>query len=221
MPPVNPTTPTRHSARHLAPLTAVAAAALILLVGVGPAPAAAGTAPGPTVSAAGTGVGAHDLTDTTVVEPSDDVAAGQRRDNRLVTAVTAVGSRVAPNTIRGIKTPHGVASQGTDAASLAARAEVEGGARVWRLGTTGKSQAGEAQFWSLEHPSTPGFADRYGIPPGNVANADFIESGVVQSPFVTRPAPGVGTHGGGGIEAVVPQGGVRLCGFSYLGPKGC
>jgi hypothetical protein len=58
----------------------------------------------------------------------------------------------------------------------------------------------------------PGFAERYVIPPENVANADFIESAVVRpgSPFVTRPAPDVGPNGGGGIEVVVPGGGVRV-----------
>lgn len=113
--------------------------------------------------------------------------------------------------------------QGTDAASVAARGEIQGGARIWRTGTTGKSNAAEGQFWTTEHPSTPGFADRYGIPEGNVANADFIESAVVKpgTPFVTRPAPGVGSNRGGGIEVVVPEGGVTMCSFSFLGPKGC
>lgn len=109
-----------------------------------------------------------------------------------------------------------------DAASLAARQQVSEGATIWRTGTTGRSQAAEAQFWTLEHPSTPGFAGRHGIPTDNVANADFIESAIVRpgSPFVTRPAPGVGTNQGGGIEVVVPEGGVRMCGFSWIGPKG-
>lgn len=50
------------------------------------------------------------------------------------------------------------------------------GATLYRIGTLGKSQAGEAQFWSLENPANPGYAGRYGIPPENVANADFIET---------------------------------------------
>lgn len=83
----------------------------------------------------------------------------------------------------------------------------------------GMSNAADAQFWSLEHPSTPGFAQRYGIPEGNVQHADFIESAVVPpgTPFVTRHAPGVGSHAGGGIEVVVPEGSVRLCGVSTTG----
>lgn len=132
-------------------------------------------------------------------------------------------SVVATKTFAAVDTPYGAATQATDAASAAARGQVAGGARVYRIGTLGKSAGPEAQFWSLEHPSTPGFAQRYGIPAENVANADFIESAVVKpgTNFVTRPAPGVGTNQGGGIEVVVPSGGVRMCGFSYTGPKGC
>ena len=120
-----------------------------------------------------------------------------------------------------MRTPYGIAGQGADAASLAARADVAGGARIWRVGTTGRSNAADAQFWSLEHPSTPGFAERYGIPPENVLQTDFIESAVVPpgTPFVTRQAPGVGSNSGDGIEVVVPEGSVTMCGFSITG--GC
>ena len=38
----------------------------------------------------------------------------------------------------------------------------------------GKSQAAEAQFWSLEHPDSPSYAQRYGIPQENIANANFV-----------------------------------------------
>ena len=40
------------------------------------------------------------------------------------------------------------------------------------------------------------------------------------APFVTRTAPGFGPNVGGGVEVVVPEGGVSLRGFSYVGPKG-
>lgn len=124
---------------------------------------------------------------------------------------------------KSIPTPYGAADQGLDAASVAARSQVEGGATVYRVGTTGRSAGPEGQFWSLEHPSTPGYASRYGLPAENVANADFIESAIVTpgSPFVTRAAPGIGDNVGGGIEVVVKPGGVTMCGFSYLGPKSC
>lgn len=102
---------------------------------------------------------------------------------------------------------------------MAARGQVSEGATLWRTGTTGRSAAGEAQFWSLEHPLTPGFASRYGVPAQNIKNANFIESATIRpgTPFVTRQAPAVGQNLGGGIEVVVPEGGVLLRGFSHLG----
>ena len=128
----------------------------------------------------------------------------------------------APRAIPAIETPNGLASQATSRAAMAARGEVESGATLWRMGTTGRSAAGEAQFWALEHPLTPGFAARHGVPARNVLNADFIESAVLRpgSPFITRGAPGVGSNLGGAIEVVVPEGGIWLRGFSWFGPKG-
>jgi RHS repeat-associated protein len=116
-----------------------------------------------------------------------------------------------------IATPYGAALQSELAAAQAARAQVSGGGTLYRVGTTGRSAAGEAQFWALEHPSTPGFAARYGIPAENVAAADFIETATLKpgTSFITRPAPGIGTNLGGGIEVVVPAGGVRLDSFHY------
>ncbi len=105
---------------------------------------------------------------------------------------------------------------------MAARAQVESGAQLYRVGTTLKSETTGAQFWALEHPSTPGFAARYGIPAENVANLDFFESATLRpgSSFVTRFAPGVGENLGGGLEVVGPAGGFDFTGFSYFGPKG-
>ncbi len=80
----------------------------------------------------------------------------------------------------------------------------------------GTSQAAQGQFWALESPTAPGFAQRYGIPEANVQNANMIESGTLKpgAQFITRPAPGVGTNGGGAIEVVVPSGAVKLTTFS-------
>ncbi len=115
-------------------------------------------------------------------------------------------------TPRSVATPYGDALQSVDAAALVARTQVEQGATLYRIGTLGKSQAAEAQFWSLENPATPGYAARYGIPPENVLKADFIETATLKPgvKFITRPAPAVGTNPGGGIEVVVPPGGVSM-----------
>jgi RHS repeat-associated protein len=121
-----------------------------------------------------------------------------------------------------VDTPYGPATQEMTPAALAARSQVEQGAPVYRLGTLGKSETPDGQFWALEHPATPGYAGRYGIPPENVTNADFLQSGRVPpgGAFITRSAPGVGSNPGGGIEVVTPRGGVDTTAFSYLGPKG-
>lgn len=123
---------------------------------------------------------------------------------------------VATNKIVGVKTPYGLASQADNAAALAARGQVEGGATLYRTGTMGKSAAGEAQFWSLESPFSPGFAQSYGIPAENVLKADFVETATLKpgTSFITRPAPGIGNNLGGSIEVVVPSGGVNLNTFS-------
>jgi LysM repeat protein len=123
---------------------------------------------------------------------------------------------VANDVVKGVNTPYGPAFQSTDSAAIAARAQVESGATLYRVGTSGKSQAAEAQFWALEHPNTPGFAQRYGIPVENVQNINFIEAATLNpgTTFITRPSPGVGTNVGGGIEVVVPKGGVQMKWFS-------
>ena len=103
MRPVNPTSRLRLPARLLTLLVVVAAAMLVATGAVGPAAAAAATAPGSAATDVETAVGAHGLTTTVLVGPFDGITAGQRRDNRLVAAVTAVGSRVAPNTTGGAR----------------------------------------------------------------------------------------------------------------------
>ena len=87
------------------------------------------------------------------------------------------------------------------------------GAVLWRVGTTGKSRARNAEFWSLEHPHSPGFAKRYGIPEANLRNADFIESAVLPrgGSVLTResavsnsiPAVAAGCYAGGARSLVL------------------
>jgi len=96
---------------------------------------------------------------------------------------------------------------------------------MYKLGKTGSSNTGgQSQFWSLEHPSTPGYGSRHGIPEVHVREADFIETAVVKadSPFVTRRAPPSpdGINPGGGIEVVVKEGGVTIQSHSNFGTGG-
>jgi hypothetical protein len=134
-----------------------------------------------------------------------------------------VGGRLLGHThpIPSIETPYGPALQEHSAGALAARERVAAGDPIYRMGTMGKSQAAEGQFWALEHPATPGYAGRYGIPEENVVNADFVEQARVPAgaDFITRSAPGIGDNPGGGIEVVVPPGGADLDWFSAGGMK--
>lgn len=129
-----------------------------------------------------------------------------------VVAAADRGGGGASSIPRAVSTPYGEAFQSLDSAAIAARAKVEQGATLYRIGTLERSQAAEAQFWSLENPATPGYAARYGIPEENVLNANFVEKATVKpgAIFVTRPAPGVGGNPGGGVEVVVSPGGVNM-----------
>jgi hypothetical protein len=97
----------------------------------------------------------------------------------------------ATEAVPGIKTPYGVAEQGTDAGSIALRGQVESGGTVYRQGVTGTQQTAEGQFWAGQNPaSTPGYANSYGTPGTQVAQGEYpwIMGGTVGSgtPFVTR-----------------------------------
>jgi hypothetical protein len=115
-----------------------------------------------------------------------------------------------------ISTPYGNAVQSNTPEALAARKQVDEGATLYRTGTMGKSETVGAQFWALEHPNSSGYASRYGIPPENVTNSNFIMTGRLKqgSEFITRPAPPVGSNAGGEIEVVIPSNGVELITFS-------
>jgi hypothetical protein len=123
----------------------------------------------------------------------------------------------------GIETPYDVVFQETTDAAMAARAKVEAGATLWRIGTTGKSFAAEAQYWSLENPlTTPGYQIKYGVPAENWANADFVEAGTLKpgQDFVTRTAlaPDGSQIPGAGIEVIVVPDSVDVSFFSFIGP---
>jgi RHS repeat-associated protein len=117
---------------------------------------------------------------------------------------------------KSVDTPYGSASQSNSAEALAARAKVENGATLYRMGTTQRSETTGAQFWALEHPSTPGYAGRYGIPQENIDRSNFIMTAKLKpgAEHVTRPAPGIGGNAGGGIEVVVPPDAVDIITFS-------
>ena len=116
----------------------------------------------------------------------------------------------------GIATPYGRAFQATSEEALAAKEAIEGGATLYRGGVLGRSAGPEGQFWALENPLLPSYAQRYGLPAGN-QNFNFIEYGRIKpgAPFITRPAPGGGPNAG--IEAVVDPNSVKVNGFHMPG----
>ena len=110
-----------------------------------------------------------------------------------------------------IKTSYGKVFQSSSTIALEARSQVEQGAWLYRGGKLGRSAGPEGQFWSLENPLNPGYAEKYGIPVKNTA-FDFVEVAVLKpgAIFITREAPGTGNNSGGGIEVVVNAGEPKL-----------
>ena len=115
-----------------------------------------------------------------------------------------------------VKTPYGDALQEITPQALRSRVEVENGAKLYRIGTTGKSEAASAQFWALESPTNTGFSAKYGIPAQNVDEANFIQTATLKKDanFITRTAPSVGNNQGGGLEVVVEEYGIVMQSFS-------
>ena len=114
-----------------------------------------------------------------------------------------------------VQTKQGLAIQSFKSEAASAKTSIKQGATLYRGGTLGRSAGPEGQYWSLENPLSSGYANKYGIPAENISNMDFIETGTLKhgANVITRPAPGVGTNLGGGIEAVVPPGSVKVNSF--------
>jgi RHS repeat-associated protein len=122
-----------------------------------------------------------------------------------------------------ITTPYGLAMQAVSEEALNARSYVAGGGKLYRIGTIGRSEAAEAQFWSTENPlaNPQAYAKKYGIPLENIENADFVEVGTLKpgANFITRQAPkapGNPPGWGGGIEVVTPTNSVKLESFNTI-----
>jgi hypothetical protein len=151
-----------------------------------------------------------DLGNPYSVRAERPVTLGTQQGYGLAYDDLASGSLLAARGV--IRTPYGTAAQSASRAAGEARQAVEGGATLYRGGTLGRSAGPEGQFWSLENPLSPGYAQRYGTP-GSAF--DFVETGHLPpgTNFITREAPGLGAHSGGAIEVVVDPGAVSLTGF--------
>ena len=126
--------------------------------------------------------------------------------------------------LSGISTPYGLARQSLSQDALNAASQAAKGKTLYKIGTFGRSEAAESQFWSLEDP-TPylnkpeAFANKYGIPPENLSSGNlFIIKGQLGKGqnFITRPAPSVGGSSGGSIEVVTNPNGVSIESFQKI-----
>jgi hypothetical protein len=133
----------------------------------------------------------------------------------------AVTSRDGAQASHSIETSFGEAKQEVSPAAVAACGLVQDGTRLYRFGRMGLSPVTDHQWWSLDVPTSKGFAGQHCLPRESVASADFILVGELrpETPFVAISVPGLGGYPGGGIEIVVPGAGVELAGCSALSPQ--
>ena len=112
-----------------------------------------------------------------------------------------------------IATPYAIEEQSPSEEAQAALAQAQNGATLYRTGQTGVSMTGESQYWTLENPQGPGFANGLGTPPE--VQPDFVMTGKLNpgATVITNEAPGLGTNTGGGIQVVTAPGGVGNLGF--------
>ncbi|MEW9700826.1 RHS repeat-associated core domain-containing protein [Paenibacillus sp. SI8] len=110
---------------------------------------------------------------------------------------------------KSISTPYGAAVQASSKEAAVVRQSINDGGDLYRAGTFGRSNTNDAQFWAPESPLNPGYAERYGV---DFNQVDYVISGTINhnSPFITRPAPGLGNNAGGSIEVVTPANSVML-----------
>jgi RHS repeat-associated protein len=174
------------------------------------------------------------------ISNSPSKTQGEALTNSLVLGLSHAVSGVQPGSFRrpanmykqgakparsSVKTPYGMAEQSTTKGSQTALAKVNSGADLYKLGTTGRSEATGSQFWSLENPliNSAQYAQKYGIPLQNIEKADFLMIGTARpgGGFITREAPtapGAPKNSGGGIEVVTTPDAVKVNTFHYM-PK--
>ncbi len=147
--------------------------------------------------------------DATVGAATAGIGRGLTKAVGKLVQVKPAGVGSSARGIGAVPTPHGAAVQDATLAPL--RAEVAAGRQIFRGGTFGRSAAGEGQFWALESPLNPGFANRLGAATLGSGTPDFVIGATVRSGanFVTRIAPAVGRNAGGAPEVVVGAG-VRI-----------
>jgi hypothetical protein len=128
-----------------------------------------------------------------------------------------VTTTVSEEATAAIATDYGVEVQSASAEAQAALEQARAGAMLYRSGEMTVSAAGEAQYWSLTNPLTPGYANAMGIP--NVAT-NFVMVGTLApgAAVITNEAAALGANAGGAIQIVTEPGAVTNLWF-YALPK--
>jgi hypothetical protein len=150
-------------------------------------------------------------TATTARPESEPQVAGTHQGSVVCGYESASGYSQAAETT-SIATPYAVEVQSASAEAQAALLQAQNGATLYRTGELGQSMAGESQYWSLQNPLSPGYANGMGMP--NV-QPNFIMTGTLNqgAEVITNEAAGLGTNAGNQIQIVTQPGGVGNLGF--------
>jgi Pre-toxin TG len=143
-------------------------------------------------------------------------AIGSSLRNRCGELAARMGIERALNSIH-VMTTRETAFQEITREAVAIRSQVERGDTLYRLGTRGLSETGEAaQYWSTHNPlTTRNYGSINAIADERIRNFDFVETAVLNrdTPFITRTVRPSDGRPGGAIEVIVPAGaGVRITG---------
>lgn len=141
--------------------------------------------------------------------------AGGGPEDPLADVAVAGEIAEAETEAASIVTPYATEVQSSSEEAQAALSAAEDGAPLYRTGQLGKSMGSESQYWSLENPASPGYAQRMGMPS---VNPNFVIQGTLQdgASVITNEAPGLGMNAGNGIQVVTSPGGVSSQYFMML-----
>src|SRR5947207_2042815 len=100
-----------------------------------------------------------------------------------------------------ISTRYAVEAQGASAEARAALSQAQNEAPLFRAGELGTSMAGESQYWSLQNPLSPGYANSMGMPS---VTPNFMMGGTLNpgASVIANQAAGLGANTGLGIQIV-------------------
>ncbi len=90
---------------------------------------------------------------------------------------------------------------------------------IYRIGKDGStSRTGVAQVWTIDHPMSPNYVDRYAISFETQQQSNFLDVAKLKKDavFITRTVPQSSFYQGGGIEILVEEEGVIIQNHSLL-----